>query len=154
MRSRPSTTEMLHQVQEHFSLLPPVITARALGHSLDWLWCRLLQLLYAKIVAEHIWSQCFKDDPLSRNAGENVVKSCCDMVGPKIERNFEGFAWRCQVSMRWWTHTLMRGNRPEIGSVSSFPSVNSTNFQKYNQKNDFCLNMTKLGPPPPVLDYY
>jgi intermediate peptidase len=82
---RPSTTEMLHRVQQDCSLLPP--HADVALHSrfthLTGYGAGYYSYLYAKIVAEHVWSRCFKEDPLSRDAGERYRQELLRHGGAK-----------------------------------------------------------------------
>ena len=82
---RPSTTEMLHRVQKDCSLLPPHpdVALHSRFTHLTGYGAGYYSYLYAKIVAEHIWSRCFKESPLCRAAGDRYRQEVLRHGGAK-----------------------------------------------------------------------
>ena len=81
----PSTTDILHRVQKDFSVLASHsdVALHSKFTHLTGYGAGYYSYLYAKIVAEHIWSQCFLADPLSRNAGERYRHEVLRFGGSK-----------------------------------------------------------------------
>jgi len=70
--STTSTTEVLYQVQQEHSSVPPfkdLATHSRFTHFVGY-GCGYYSYLYAKVVSAHIWGECFESNPLCRHAGE------------------------------------------------------------------------------------